>query len=398
MNVSDDDEDDSTDTISVISAGDLAIHKPNIKQISYCVMETNDIVELSFVQNHRNLFVRPVKYDEQFVNMMTTINRTITHQELSPTVKLKTDDVVLVRYSDDFCRGVIVDSASDTIQIQLLDFGQVITAKPIDIRFSSDFTKAGMTRFCIPVKLNVPEILSEDDKSAVIAQVKKFCHNRFQISSPCRRIEPNSVVDLLFLSNNESITDKCLLVIKKKFYISDIQQKNIDGDNIALLIVENQNLHCGLISCVLKEDEQQFANRFTELTRFGRANSKQNEPYLPLHLELCIVLYPDPDGTECWYRAQYQQTFANNRAQVGLIDFGITVIVEASTVRVFEEQFAYNCLTIICKLRSQVDMELLDDVQFANFNTIDVQQVKPMGKFHDIFLSEQFFVVEDDYI
>lgn len=96
-------------------------------------------------------------------------------------------------------------------------------------------------------------------------------------------------------------------------------QKNIEGNNLALFIVENQNFEHKLINCVLKEDEQQLGERFAQLTEFGRANLKQKQPYLPLNIELCVVLYPDSDGLKCWYRGKYQQKLSNNCAQVGTL-------------------------------------------------------------------------------
>lgn len=328
--------------------------------------------------------------------IFTHSNCTSTHQDLLPTIKLKTNDVVLVRHSADFFRGFVVESVSDTIQIQLVDMGDVITAMASDIRYSSsDLTKTH--RLCIPVTLNMPENLSEDDKSAVILQLNKYCHNRFRITSLSCAIDPNAVVDLMSLVNDESITSKCSVGIKKKFFISDIQQKNIDGDNLTLFVVENKHLDRGLISCVLKSDEQQFVSRFAGLTEFGRCHLNRKPTYSPLNLELCLVSHPDPDGVECWYRAQYQQELSNDRAQVGLIDFGITETVAKSAIREFREEFSYPGLTIACKLRAKVDMELLDDVRFANYETIQAIKVKAMGKFHDVFLGDEFFVNEQDF-
>lgn len=76
------------------------------------------------------------------------MNSTRAHERILPSVGLKKDDVVLVHYSSDFFRGVVVSFCvenQDQYEIQLLDVGKIIIANTEDSRYISS---------AIPVMLN----------------------------------------------------------------------------------------------------------------------------------------------------------------------------------------------------------------------------------------------------
>lgn len=90
------------------------------------------------------------------------------------------------------------------------------------------------------------------------------------------------------------------------------------------------------------------------IARYGREIAKAAPSHMPNKLELCLVLYPDDDGTEMCYRTQFQIELIDGRAQVGLIDYGVTATVEISNIREFHEQFSFGCFTFLGKIRANI--------------------------------------------
>lgn len=185
-------------------------------------------------------------------------------------------------------------------------------------------------RLVTPVKLKIPGNLSVDEKSAVANVLKKWQNNRFKVIST-DSIAPNTTVDLIHIVNNISLKNVCLQGIEKRWYGNEIGKKQIDEcKNVNLTIVDKVNLeNNGFICCVLENDSVAFAQRMAELSDYAKrlCQLEQSTNYLPDENEMCLVMQEDEDGIELWYRAQYGQTLPHERAQVKLIDFDETAVV-----------------------------------------------------------------------
>lgn len=58
---------------------------------------------------------------------------------------------------------------------------------------------------------------------------------------------------------------------------------------------------------------------------------------------MCIALQFDDDGTEVWYRAQFQQNLENGRAQAGFVNFNVITALRLEPVgKSFEIHFGQN--------------------------------------------------------
>lgn len=116
---------------------------------------------------------------------------------------------------------------------------------------------------------------------------------------------------------------------------------------------------------------------------------------------MCLVLYPDDDGTHVWYRAQYHQRLANDQAQVGLIDYGVSAVVNLCNIRMFDQRYAYDRLSFTAAIRSvdDISLQLLNKVLFENFAQVQVEWLKMLNtNCFEIGLSEQYFLMEHDMI
>lgn len=394
-------DDSSEGTLAAESRSDeYGVLQTMIDQIDYCSVANNDIVELCHIERHDIIYIRPVEEDPQFVALLKNINKHAASCDTMDMDSLNVGQIVLIHYEGDYCRGFIESETDAEVKVRLMDYGNAVLVEKIRVDESIRFTFDEMTmmnRMAHAVMLDLPETLQQEE-SAVFDILKKSLHNRFYIKSK-GVIAPYSTVDLVNISNANSLTNCCLRVMQKRWVIADIGTKRIsERQNIGLCVIDNENLSKGLIVCVLSQDVQQFAAQTMEITKFGQEIAKARAPYMPTKLELCIVFCPDDDGTEMWYRAQFQIHLSEERAQVALIDFGITVNVLTSNIRKFDQQFAYDSPIILCKIRANIDIDLLDDVNFGNFSTIDVNKLKPMGKFYEIYLPEQYFVNEQEFL
>lgn len=207
-------------------------------------------------------------------------------------------------------------------------------------------------------------------------------------------IEPHSYVDLVHAVTGMSLTNECLKkCVAKGLNAEAISRKMVLKENTAVYILDTQNLANHFICCILKEDSVLFAEQFENLMKFGRG-MQNDEPYLPNNFELCFVLYADE-----WYRGQFHQQLQNNKAQVGFIDFGSSVVVPLTNIRKFHRDFAYDCVSIVCKIRNrEVDMSLLNVNLIQSYTFINVTSIKPTGKFHELELPNNFFIFENNLI
>lgn len=357
----------------------------------YTEIANGDTVQLCHIVDYKRVFVRATKYDEQFCNLMMKIN---ARPEKPLDTSVEKGDSVLVKHSGDLSRGVVI-GFSPSISVQLIDLGAMKNVQTESLRkMSQDLTND--KRFAVPVELSLPERMSEMEETAVVQHLEKWKHNCFTIKVANQLVLPNTPVQLLHIENGISLTKPCL---QKRFYIEDIHRKRINAENVTAVVIEQEHLTKNFICCVLKSDFTIFVKQFNELLEYGRTILAHNHPYYPDNLELCLVCYPDEDQAPCWYRAQFQQRLFGNRAQVGLIDYAISAVVKMSDIRKFDaERFGYDQISLNCKLRSEcISLDLLNTHVFQNFSEIDTKVIQPAGDFHELFLPDKYFFVDDNF-
>lgn len=255
-------------------------------------------------------------------------------------------------------------------------------------------------RLAVPVKLDLPGNLSKDEESAVIGVLNKWRHNRFYIKSDQNKIEmirPYSIVDLLRIDDLCSLTRLCGMTTEKRWKIDEIPEKNIGmRENFSMRIVDNENLSKGFVCCVLLEDMVKFVERMQQVSDYGKALANI-EPYQPEKFEICFALQFDDDGTEVWYRAQFQQELSDGRAQVGLIDFGVSTIIKMSNIRKFAEQFSFERVNFIGKIRcTNNSLDLLDLDQFNNFNIVTATLLEPFAHSFELHFDDTYFIEDEN--
>lgn len=255
---------------------------------NYNFIENNSIVELCDVQIDRKfvLYIRPVCSNKNFVDLMQKINGTSKHKEFLPTEKINIDDIILAEFKKDLFRGVVIDRESSSLKVQLIDQGNIIGCEIHDVRHI-DRELMMQRRFAYPITLNIPNYTGETENTAVMEHLKKKLYKRFRLQYNFR-LMPFGLADLFQLADNKSVTSECLNLFKRPiYYIENIEKINVEGKNVDLTIVENCNIDEGFITCILSSDEDLFATRFTELTRFGESIVTLSA-YKPQKFELCI--------------------------------------------------------------------------------------------------------------
>lgn len=403
VNVSDDEaanEDSDDDSISTIINDDSKQHlAPTLNSLPYCDVNNNDVVQLTNIESDC-IHIRAVKHDGAFVELMKVINGSKGKSSLNANEIVQKDDLFLVSYCDDFSRCAIADNDEGALTVHLIDHGLRISSINITDLCHIPPKCTSIGRMVMPIKLQLPKNLSEEEKSTVNIVLKKFLNRRFKVVSK-KQVVPYSVIDLIGLSDEISLGIACQNSISKRFRFEDITCKKIvKTDNVDLIVIENMHLSSDICCFVLLSDLQTFAVRTTELTEFGKT-LKNVTAYKPDRLEMCLVLYPDEEGTEVWYRAQFHQYLANDRAQVGLIDFGILVIVKSCHIRMFQQQFGYERLSFTAKIRSVdgISRDLLNEQLFTNISQIHVEWLQFLNtQCFEIGLSEQYYFMENDLV
>lgn len=124
FNVSDLDEDSES-----VDSGGTAIDALDPKPIEFASIKNGDTVELSAVQNDL-VWVRAVKYDQQYEDLLININKCAKSKTAEVSVgELIKGKAVIVEFSGDFSRGIVhdiiptEDGSQPSIEVQLLDHG-----------------------------------------------------------------------------------------------------------------------------------------------------------------------------------------------------------------------------------------------------------------------------------
>lgn len=354
---------------------------------SYVDVMKGDFVQLlSWCKDDNTVFVRPAGQDKRFERLMTKINQQVgrLRKLTRPTVA----EHVIVEYCGDHCRGQITDHG-----IQLIDIGINITSiKPNSTYASPPFCRQ-YAKMAVPFYLALPNNMSETEKAAVDHRMVKMMNNIVNITSFTPRIMPYTCVDLMGIGHDLPLTSGC---IEKRLYGRDIQTKQVMIEDALVHIVDNKHLPHSFISCVLDDDFIMFGERFVALCEYGE--TCQNDPlYTADKSEICLVMIPD-GNIDIWYRAEHQALLAHDKAQVGLIDFGLSATVDVAYIRKLPiHEFQYECVTFTCKLRSDdCSLSLLDTDQMQNFNRIVSLKIRPAGNgLHEIYLPEQYFLFDE---
>lgn len=250
----------------------------------------------------------------------------------------------------------------------------------------------------VPFKLSLPDGLTDSEKSAVNTILLKWRYNRFQVHADSNNtVTPLSTVDLINIQDQTSLLCKCLDVIEKRFYLNDIA-KITAGEkvNVNLAVLEQIEVAKGFFCFIFTDDLNTFAERFATLERYGSCLAEK-EPHLPNPSELCLVLFPDDDGSPFWYRAEFQVDLENERAQVRLIDFFVTAVVPLCNIRKFEQQFAYEQLSFIGKIRAECSLELLNNQLLQRYSNVNATLLRPAGNGYEVFLDQNYFFDDGNF-
>lgn len=396
MNVSDDEDSHTVvdDSFSQSSDDDSAIFKQKIGNLRFAPIETGDIVELTCIGEQNQLYIRSTKNDNNYEKLLKITNAMISKKHQPSFLQpLKNDDVVLVKYGADYSRAVVLDS--EELSVQLVDIGVAMNAKSNEIFYmTSDFQC--QDRMVTPVLLKLPK-MSQEENAAVNNILNKWVHNRFTVQAN-GAIEPHLTVDLIHITNGQSLTHLCQSRISKVLKIDDIGSKKVDkSHDIDLTIIDNSHLRQGVISFVLSNDFQTFVEQSQLVTQFGESLAN-TEPYKPEWLEICLVFLPDDDGTIMWYRAQFQQELVNGIAQVGLIDFNIPAEVKMSDIRKLNDDLGFERMSFFGKIRCENNsLDLLDDNQFGVFDNVTSYLLEPVADSFGIYFDDSYFVEDENF-
>lgn len=129
MNISDVDEANSESGDSTATQVDIFGTKP----IKFASIANEDIVELSAVEDDLVIWVRATKCDALYERILVQVNKLT--KNVDNTIKfLEEGDVILVKYSGDYSRGIVKESfhleRDAEVSVQLIDIGVSFNIDP----------------------------------------------------------------------------------------------------------------------------------------------------------------------------------------------------------------------------------------------------------------------------
>lgn len=125
-----DGSDSSAKLASVASeSSHLLFFTPKVSDFDFAPIQNDDIVQLSAIESAKKVWVRAIKTDETYCELMRKVNSD-DHEPVKLS-ELQNDTVVLVRYAGDYSRAIVVDAAE--MQVQLMDIGSKVIVTEIGI-------------------------------------------------------------------------------------------------------------------------------------------------------------------------------------------------------------------------------------------------------------------------
>lgn len=147
------------------------------KDINFAPIQNADIVELAHA-NDGYLYIRSTRNDEKYESILKKVNWNKNQFEV-PSFPLENYDVIIVKFSGDYSRGIVVNDAP--LMVELMDIGQkIVVDKENVFCMSAEIMKED--RMVTPVQLDHPK-LSPEEKSAVESKIEKLVHRRFTAKS-----------------------------------------------------------------------------------------------------------------------------------------------------------------------------------------------------------------------
>lgn len=323
--------------------------KSAMEEIDTYTIDNGDIVQICSIPNHFSVFVRSTKTDDEFARIIVAVNEAAAKAP-TPSIYPSRSDLVLAPFEGEYYRALVLHVNLDekNLNVAFIDFGNKADVSFDSIKICNDDLKKYRR---LPVRVflkNVEHDVDAHESEAMMEYLKKFEYADVKIRCDDSKIVAKSMVELIEMKTDKVINETVAGMAKKRFYIVDIERKQVNSVNESILIIEARNLKESAITGVLKSNASQFGDQHSIIQKYGNT-VKMAPAYAPRHLEMCVVKIMD-DEEPVWYRAQFHTLLANGRAQVGLLDYGINENVLENDIRPFDEQLAFECLSLTCQI------------------------------------------------
>lgn len=352
----------------------------NFNQHERCPIENGDIAEITFVPNHFSIFIRPInpKYEADFAQMVVEGNilaKDAPHLQIVP----ERNDLVLAPFEGAYYRGMVLNADSEIVEVAFVDFGN--TAKvPFSEVKQAPFEVLKYPRYATKCFLkNVEREITESESQAIYSYLKQLEYLKFKVKCDDSPIEAKSMVELIDINDDKIINDEIAKMVKKRIYEAQIPRKTVKSTDEMMVLMECRDFpdKC-IVTGVLKSDLEKFGTHHDQLQKYGE--SVKNAPaYKPKHLEMCLALVMDA-GEAVWYRAQFQQSLADGRAQFGIIDYGVTLTGNESDIRELSKDLVFESVALQCRVKRALNLTKAEAVKllqpFKKFRIIDIAPIE----------------------
>lgn len=353
--------------------------RPTIDQIEVTTIKDGDVIEVTAVLNHHSLYIRSMDFNDEYVKLtQAVIHASAT--ALPITGIPEKNQIVLAPFEGAYYRALILsyDRDLDQMSVAFIDYGNTdwISRKSLK-NLSEDLLKHRRQPIRVFLK-DVEKDVDDDEKANMKAYLKQLEYNEFKVKSKNPIIATKSTVELIDMKTDKIINKSVAKLAKERYFETQIQKKQLDVECETVLIIESRRFAKeAIVTCVLQSDGTKFSEQHEVIQEYGES-IKNDGAYSPRHLELCVVKILEEDDP-IWYRAQYQQQLVDGRAQVALIDYGITDNVLENDIRVFNKKLVFECLALTCSVKKGVapKAEMLSKLTtFARAKTVSIKPVE----------------------
>lgn len=290
------------------------------------------------------------------------------------------NEIVLAPFEGQYYRALILSDNRDLDQMSVafIDFGNTdwVSRKTLK-NLPEDLIKYRRQPIRVFLK-DVEKDVDEGESEKMKAYLKGLEYNEFKVKSKTPIVATKSMVELIDMKTDKIVNKSVAKLAKERYFETHIEKKVLDAEGVTVLIIENRRLAKeAIVTCVLQSDGSSFSQQHEVIQTYGES-IKNDAAYSPRHLELCVVKILEEDEP-IWYRAQYQQQLVDGRAQVALIDYGVTENVLENDIRLFHKKLLFECLALTCSVKKGVapKAEMLNKlVAFARGKVVSIKPVE----------------------
>ncbi|XP_031636231.1 uncharacterized protein LOC116349100 [Contarinia nasturtii] len=320
------------------------------------LIEDGSEVFINYVKSHQMVYVRSVAKDTEFSKMITEVGEASKNAPKLATYPVR-NDIVMAPYDGLYYRAIVIKINKETasVHVGFIDFGNSVEVLFNQLKELPNELQQHRRMTTAVVLKDIQNEFEPEEIDEMKLYLEGLCANetKLKIKGDNSFVHTKDLVELFDIITNQSINDEIKKKGKrsKRYRLDDLECLVVNTKEESTLVnIGPERIHENLLTCIFKANIQEFMDEDSRIQEYGM--TVKNAPaYVPKVKELCLVLTKD-DGTDVWYRAQFQQELIDDKAQLYCIDYGRVLKTRINNIRAFPEILAHPVTSFIGRLKS----------------------------------------------